>query len=591
MPMIIHGKGISPGLAEGITHIHRDAPPLPDLPDSIETKDVDQEFHHLERSTALITDNLLALAARVEQEMNANLAAVFDTHQQMLNDPVLKTELRAEIRENLVSASCAVKTVFQRWERRFLEMESRMAQQKGADMRDISNRLSNALAGVHIHPLEQIPPGSVLVARRLLPSDTMILLKCSVAAVLLEHGHAGSHAALFVRAMGLPCIVNIRDILSTVPANVRALVNADVGDVLLHPSKADEARFRRTNADRRRSLTAAHARAREPAITRDGLAIAVLANVGCREDVERAMENGADGIGLYRTEQTYMGRMNPPDADELFDEMRHILDPARGKQICIRLLDAGADKRLPFMGFLAETNPALGCRGIRLLHRHPALLETQLRAILKLRTAENAATGLVQLFRPPDQSRQRAGAGQIAGRMAGEHRRRRAGARGLSGGRRTRLHDARRRGATDAGDAPFLCPRAARSRVRCHRTQGFLLSLPRHDERAARVALRTVERGQRVPARRHVGRRRLLPAADGGGRRNPPARRRVVSQGRLAMDAERGGGGESRLDAREGLSALPLARLRRSADHLSARAGFADAPAAGRELSRLGFDV
>lgn len=332
----------------------------------------------------MTTENLLALATRVEQEMDENLAAVFESHQQMLNDSGLKMELMKEIRENLVSASSAVKTVFQRWERRFLKMKSRMAQQKGADMCDISNRLSNALAGIDVHPLERIPPGAVLVARRLFPSDTIFLAKCSVAAVLLEHGHAGSHAALFVRAMGLPCIANIRDILSTVPANARALVNADLGEVLLHPSAADEARFRSASADRRRSFSAAQARAKKSAVTRDGVAIAVLANVGCREDVERAMENGAEGIGLYRTELMYMGLTKPPDVDELCDAMRRTLDPARGKPISIRLLDAGADKRLPFMGYVSEANPALGCRGIRLLSKHRRLMETQLRAILRL---------------------------------------------------------------------------------------------------------------------------------------------------------------------------------------------------------------
>jgi phosphoenolpyruvate-protein kinase (PTS system EI component) len=281
MPLIIHGKPISPGLAEGTTHIHYDTPRLPDPPGSLSTQDVDREFHHLETSIALITERLLAVATRVEQEMDANLAAVFNAHQQILNDPVLKMELRTEIRENLVSASSAVKTVFQRWERRFLDMESRMAQQKGEDMRDISN-------------------------------------------------------------------------------------------------------FRSTSADRRRSFTAAQARAREPAMTRDGFAIAVMANVGCREDVERAIANGADGIGLYRTEQTYMGRKQPPETDELFDEMQRMLAPAKGKPICVRLLDAGADKPLPFLGLPAETNPALGRRGIRLLSMHQGLMETQLQAILKL---------------------------------------------------------------------------------------------------------------------------------------------------------------------------------------------------------------
>jgi phosphoenolpyruvate-protein phosphotransferase len=382
--LILRGKSISPGLAEGITYVYRDMLNLPDVPVSIETKDVAGEVRHLEISTAATTEDLLALATRVEREMDANLAAVFDTHQQMLNDPVLKAELRAEIQGNLVSARSAVKSVFLRWERRFLEMESRVAQQKGADMRDISNRLSSALAGIHIHPLEKIPPGSVLVARRLLPSDTIFLSKCSAAAVLLEHGHAGSHAALFVRAMGLPCIANIRDILTTVPANVRALVNADLGEVVLSPTEADEARFRNTTADRGRSFAATLARAGEPAMTRDGVAIAVLANAGCRADVERAMENGAEGIGLYRTEQTYMGRTEPPDADELWGEMREALEPARGKPVCVRLLDVGADKPLPFIDVLAETNPVLGRRGIRLLIRHRRLMETQLRAILKL---------------------------------------------------------------------------------------------------------------------------------------------------------------------------------------------------------------
>jgi phosphoenolpyruvate-protein phosphotransferase len=382
--LILRGKSISPGLAEGLTYVHRDRLHLPDAPVSIETKDVDGEVRHLEVSTAAITEDLLALATRVEREMDANLAAVFDAHQQMLNDPVLKAELRVEIRGNLVSARSAVKSVFLRWERRFLEMESRMGQQKGADMRDISNRLSSELAGIHIHPLEKIPSGSVLVARRLLPSDTVFLAKCSAAAVLLENGHAGSHAALFVRAMGLPCITNIRDILTAVPANVHALVNADLGDVLLSPTEADEARFRHATAERSQVFAAALARAREPAMTRDGVAIAVLANAGCREDVERAMKNGADGIGLYRTEQMYLGRTEPPDADELLSEMREALEPAKGKPVCVRLLDVGADKPLPYIGFLAETNPALGRRGIRLLNRHRQLMETQLRMILTL---------------------------------------------------------------------------------------------------------------------------------------------------------------------------------------------------------------
>lgn len=382
--LFITGRAISPGLAEGKTFVHRDMLRSLDAPVAIETENIEQELGHLEDATAMITEDLLVMATRVEKEMDSRFAAVFETHQLMLNDPALKDELRAEIRGNLVSASSAVKAVFLRWEKRFLLMESQMARQKGDDMRDISNRLSDALKGIKIHPLERIPPGSVLVASRLLPSDTIYLSQHSTAAVLMEYGGAGSHAALFAREMGLPCIANIPMILKKMPAAAWALVDANLGEVIVYPQAEHKASFQKKVATLREAFAAAQERAREPAVTRDGVTIAVLANVGCRDDTERAMANGAEGIGLYRTEQAYMGRMMPPDVDELLDEMRRTLEPAKGKPVCVRLLDIGADKPLPFIGFLAETNPALGRRGIRLLHEYPRLLETQLRAVLKL---------------------------------------------------------------------------------------------------------------------------------------------------------------------------------------------------------------
>jgi len=382
--LFITGRVISPGLAEGRTFVHRDMLQSLDAPVAIETENVEQELGHLEDATALITGDLLVLATRVEKEMDSRLASIFETHQVMLNDPALKEELRSEIRGNLVSASSAVKSVFLRWEKRFVLMESQMARQKGDDLRDISNRLSDALAGIKIHPLERIPAGSVLVAKRLLPSDTIFLSQHSAAAVLMEFGGTGSHAALFAREMGLPCIANIPQILKRIPANAWVLVDAHLGEVIVHPQAEHKIAFQQKVATRQAVFVAAQQRARDPAVTRDGVTIAVFANVGCREDTERAMANGAEGIGLYRTEQAYMGRMIPPTFNELLDEMRGALEPAKGKPICVRLLDIGADKPLPFIGFLAESNPALGRRGIRLLHEFPHLLEMQLRAILIL---------------------------------------------------------------------------------------------------------------------------------------------------------------------------------------------------------------
>lgn len=384
--LVVRGTPISPGLAQGFIHLHHDLLGLIDTPGSIAKHNVEEEFARLDLATANITDDLVVLATRVEKEIDSRLAEVFGAHQLMLNDSSLRQELRKEIVDNLINASSAVKIVFLRWERRFLSMESQIARDKSDDMRDISIRLRNALAGINIHPLDKIPQNCVLATSRLLPSDTVFLAGQGASAVLLEYGSTGSHAALFARQMGLPCISGITDLLTTVPDGALALVDADTGTVTIRPQKKQRIVFRRKIDNKERAYRLAQERALSPAVTTDGVTISVLANVGCNDDTEKAMANGAEGIGLYRMELAYLGRVVPPTTDELLDEMRQVLVAAKGREVCVRLLDIGADKPLPFLRFLAESNPALGRRGIRLLREYPELLETQLRAVLKLST-------------------------------------------------------------------------------------------------------------------------------------------------------------------------------------------------------------
>jgi len=384
LTLIIHGTPLSPGLAQGLIHVHRGLLGPIDAPVDIEQNNVTDEFSRLDVATARISDDLFTLAARVEQEIDSRLAEVFGTHQLMLNDASLREELRKEIVDNLVNASTAVKTVFLRWEKRFLLMESQIARDKGDDLRDVSIRLRNALAGITLHPLDEIPDGCVLATSRLLPSDTVFLAGRSVSAVLLEYGSAGSHAALFAREMGLPCISGFPDLLTTVPNGALALVDADTGMVTIGPREKQQVIFRKKVDDKARDYKLARSRAMSPAVTKDGVTISVLANVGCSDDTERAMSNGAEGVGLYRLEQAYLGRVVPPNTDELLNEMRQTLDAAKGCTVYVRLLDIGSDKPLPFIGFLAETNPSLGRRGIRFLREYPELLKTQLRAVLEL---------------------------------------------------------------------------------------------------------------------------------------------------------------------------------------------------------------
>ena len=401
LTLIIHGTPISPGLAQGIIHVHRSLLGPIDVPVAIEQENVKEEFTRLDTATARISEELSALATRVEKEIDSRLAQVFGTHQLMLNDSSLREELRNEIVGNLVNASSAVKAVFLRWENRFLLMESQIARDKSDDMRDISRRLRHALAGITTHPLEEIPDGCVLATSRLLPSDTVFLAGRSVSAVLLEYGSTGSHAALFAREMGLPCISGFSDPLTTELQGALALVDADTGIVTIHPREKQIAIFKKKFVEKEHDYKLARSRARGPAVTKDGVTISVLANVGCSDDTKKAMLNGAEGVGLYRLEQAYLGRVEPPDTDELVSEMRQTLDPAKGSPVYVRLLDVGSDKPLPFAGFLAESNPSLGRRGIRFLREYPELLKTQLRAVLEL-ASEFDARILVPMVTLPD---------------------------------------------------------------------------------------------------------------------------------------------------------------------------------------------
>lgn len=398
----IRGVSLSPGLAEGIIHVHRALPgPIDIAVGDNHGHDTEKEFKLLDNATRKITDDLFALANRVEKEIDTRLSKVFEVHQHIINDSSLREEMRREISDNLVSAGSAVKTVLLRWEKRFLLMESQIARNKSEDLKDISMRLRNALAGITGHPLDKIPPGCILATMRLLPSDTVFLADRKIAAVLLEYGSIGSHAALFAREIGLPCISGIANLQTVLRNEDWALVDADAGTVTIRPHKEQVRHFRKYVNNREQAHSLAQAHALDPAITKDGIITTVLANVGCNDDTRRAMHSGAEGVGLYRMERAYLGSVVPPSVDELLIEMRETLEPAKGRTVCVRLLDIGGDKPMPFLKFMAETNPSLGRRGIRLLREYPELLRTHLRAVLEL-SKEFDVSVLVPMVTLPD---------------------------------------------------------------------------------------------------------------------------------------------------------------------------------------------
>jgi phosphoenolpyruvate-protein phosphotransferase len=383
-PIKLYGKTLSPGMGKGEAFVYRDVLTRQDEFYDIDEAQIDKELMRFTQALKHISGVLDDLAEHVEEEMDSNLSDVFRTHSIIVQDPSLHDEVEKEIREEWVSAGSAVRTVFRRWERRFQSMEAEVARQKGDDIRDLARRLVFSLAGVRGHALENMPDGCVLVANRLLPSDTIFLARRKVAAAVLEIGGAGSHAALFAHEIGVPCVAGLEGMLEHIMPSEIVLVDADAAEVIANPKREDEAAFDRKRDLREQSRVTAVEKSQEPAVTQDGRTIKVYANVGGVADTQAAMDNGADGIGLYRIERVYLGRQYPPSIKELLQEMQKTLEPAKGFPVYVRLLDVGADKPLPFLEPFTEINPSLGLRGIRFLEKYPDLLQTQLEALLQL---------------------------------------------------------------------------------------------------------------------------------------------------------------------------------------------------------------
>jgi phosphoenolpyruvate-protein phosphotransferase len=347
----------------------------------IEGHQVQEELRRLDRALKVVVEDLRVSTQRIEGEADDKLAAIFEAHQSMLQDAELLREVHALIEEEWICAAQAVSRVFRRWERRFRELKQEAHRRHAADVADLRQRLLREMAGIAQTPLEKMPPGRVLVARRLLPSDTVALPRRQVVGIILEVGGPGSHAALLAEAMGIPTVTHIPQATDRISEGDLVMVDGLHGEIVVNPGKVTVALCREAmRHEQVRSSQALHL-ALQPARTADGIGIEVLANVSCREDVLAAVENGADGVGLYRIEQYYLARKTPPSVGDLLGELTEVFAPMRGRPVTVRLLDLGGDKPVPFLKLPPEENPFLGQRGVRFLLRYPDLLDTQLRAL------------------------------------------------------------------------------------------------------------------------------------------------------------------------------------------------------------------
>ena len=380
----LSGRSISPGLGMGRAWVVGDVLKSSGPPSAIGQNDIEGELLRLARSFDETLAELDQYAKRIEVEFNSALAGVFRAHGEMLRELFASGEFERELRASLVTAEAVVGRVLQRWYQKFEALENPTFRQRADDVLDLGRNIIRRLRGEQETGLKAIPEHSVLVVERLLPSDVVLLPKSNVVAVVVETLGQGSHAALLAREKGIPTVTEIPGILSLVTSGAEVLVDGFRGTLVIAPETATRDDFQERLEKWRVTLARCKGACRAPARSLDGQLISVEANIGIDDDVELALDNGADGVGLLRIEQLYFARQMPPTEDELFGDLKRLIAPLGNRPVTIRLLDIGGDKPLPYLRLSQTSNPVLGRRGVRLLLDYSQLVRTQMEAILRL---------------------------------------------------------------------------------------------------------------------------------------------------------------------------------------------------------------
>jgi phosphoenolpyruvate-protein phosphotransferase len=321
-------------------------------------------------------------------------AGIFEAQALMLEDPELVGRAERLVRDAQCPAERAIEQAGAEVAAQLESLPDEYLRARAADVRDVAARVRAVLEGA-AHPLADIALPSVIVADELLPSDTAVLDRRKILGFVTETGSQTAHAAILARALGIPAVVGVPGATSQVTDGETVIVDGAEGVVVVAPDTAARAAWedRRREASERR---AARAALRDlPAQTTDGHRIEVAANVGSLDDVTEALRQGAEGVGLFRTEFLFMQRDAAPGEDEQFDVYRAAAEVMAPRPVIVRTLDVGGDKPLPWLDIGREDNPFLGVRGLRLCLKYADVFLTQLRALLRA-----AAHGQVWIMLP-----------------------------------------------------------------------------------------------------------------------------------------------------------------------------------------------
>ena len=360
--------------------------PYRTVPDDQESAELEKLREAFDSSVA----ELNSLREATAQQLGSDIASIFDFHYGVLTQGRLREQIASLIHQQKYSAAYAVREALRAYQRRFLKMQDQLLRERYKDVRDIERRLLRHLVGQQSEDLSQLAGPTILVAHDLTPSQSANLAKTQVVGVAMDVGGLTSHTAIVVRSMGVPAVMGLQNISTSVTTGDTVILDGTKGLIIVGPDEAMLAEYR-AEEKRIAAMTSGLTELRDkPAVTQDGVQVSLVANIEFPYEAVSCIGKGAEGIGLYRTEFLYLKSEIEPTEQEHYEVYTQVLTATQGRPVTIRTLDLGADKYTRAQQREPERNPFLGLRSIRYCLQNLQMFKVQLRAILRSSLAGDA---------------------------------------------------------------------------------------------------------------------------------------------------------------------------------------------------------
>ena len=379
--MKIYGVGAAEGIGIGVAKVVREQ--------NVEVVkrtvlDSEAEVNNFMRVLDITKAETEEMSQALEKNASAKEAEILFGHIMLMSDPMLVDEIVNRIKGESVCAEYVIEEVCNQYAAVFASMDDELMQQRATDMIDIKTRLIKKVLGIENTDLSKLPYGSILVAKDLTPSMTAGLNPNNVLGIVTQFGGKTSHSAILSRALEIPAVVGLSNLPEDISDDTDILLDGESGEVIILPTDNEKSDYenKKKNYDANKEMLKKY---RElPSISKDGKKVEIAGNIGSPEDAKKVIENGGEGIGLFRTEFLFMDRDCMPTEEEQFESYKEVATAMEGKPVIIRTLDIGGDKEIPYMGIVQDENPFLGYRAIRLcLDRKDDIYIPQLRALLR----------------------------------------------------------------------------------------------------------------------------------------------------------------------------------------------------------------